>query len=35
MGSFHGKGGPAMLVLKVDTEDFSREQLCEILNSMK
>lgn len=35
MGSFHGKGGPAMLVLKVDTEDFSREQLSEILNSMK
>ena len=35
MGSFHGKGGPAMLVLKVDTDDFTREQLFEILNSMK
>lgn len=34
-GSFHGKGGPAMFVMKVDTEDFSREQLGEILDSMK
>jgi hypothetical protein len=35
MGSFHGKGGPAMLALKVGTADFTREQLFEILNSMK
>ncbi len=35
MASFHGKGGPAIFALKVDTEDFSREQLFEILNSMK
>jgi len=35
MGSFAGKGGPAMFVMKANTEEFSREQLGEILNSMK
>ena len=32
--SFRGKGGPAMFVLKANTDEFSREQLGEILQSM-
>lgn len=35
MASFQGKGGPAIFALKVDTASFTREQLFEILNSMK
>jgi hypothetical protein len=35
MGSFHGKGGPAMLVLKVKESEFTKEQVLAILDSMK
>jgi hypothetical protein len=34
-GAFHGKGGPAMLFLKVSQSEFSKDQVLEILESMK
>jgi hypothetical protein len=35
MGTFHGKEGQAMLVLHVDETDFTKEQVLELVNSMK
>ncbi len=34
-GSFHGKGGPAFLHMKVKADDFTKEQVLEIIHSMK
>jgi hypothetical protein len=35
MGAFQGKEGQAMLVLHVDETDFTKEQVLELVNSMK
>ncbi|MEX0979176.1 MAG: hypothetical protein WDZ48_10005 [Pirellulales bacterium] len=34
-GTFSGKGGPAMLFLQVNAKDFTKDQVMEILKSMK
>jgi hypothetical protein len=34
-GTFRGKGGPAMLFLKVREADFTKEQIIALLDSMK
>jgi len=34
-GAFQGNGGPAMLFLQVNAKDFTKEQVLEILKSMK
>ncbi len=35
IGSFHGKGGAAMLILRFKSPDYSKEQVMDILKSMK
>jgi hypothetical protein len=35
MGSFQGKGGPAILLMHLKTADFTKEQVLAILKSMK
>jgi len=35
MGPFEGKGGSAMLFMQLDAEEFTKEELMEILHSMK
>ncbi len=34
-GSFHGKGGPAFLHMKVKGEDFTKDQVLDVIHSMK
>jgi hypothetical protein len=34
-GKFRGKGGPAVLILRLNASDFSKEQVLEILKSMQ
>ena len=34
-GTFHGKGGPALLHIKVSAEEFTKDQVLDILKSMK
>jgi hypothetical protein len=34
-GAFEGKGGPAMLFMQLNAEDFTKEQVTEVIDSME